>query len=257
MVDVEVCINGDTVVETRASVTAANTGGAARVELCGTMEFDGLTPPLECIKAARTVFERKGLLVMIRPRAGDFHYASDEIELMKSQIAEAAQAGADGVVMGLLDEAGRLNLKPLRELVELSKSFGLETTFHRAFDATRDRFEALGSLIELGVDRILTSGVRWGMPGSALDGVLELDRVIQAAQARLEIVIAGGVNPVNAPQVLQGLSPWNGKLSVHAYSGVQDNGNTTDAGVRALVEAVQVFRERFTIAARRERRPYD
>ncbi|MBT6769464.1 MAG: hypothetical protein HOA81_10780, partial [Opitutales bacterium] len=77
------------------------------------------------------------------------------------------------------------------------------------------------------------------------------------AQARLEIVIAGGVNPVNAPQVLQGLSPWNGKLSVHAYSGVQDNGNTTDAGVRALVEAVQVFRERFTIAARRERRPYD
>jgi copper homeostasis protein len=178
---------------------------------------------------------------MIRPRAGDFHYASDEIELMKSQIAEAAQAGADGVVMGVLDEAGRLNLKPLRELVELSKFFGLETTFHRAFDATRDRFEALDSLIELGFDRILTSGVHWGMPGSALDGVLELDRVIQAAQARLEIVIAGGVNPVNAPQVLQGLSPWNGRLSIHAYSGVQDNGNTTDAGVRALVEAVAGF----------------
>jgi copper homeostasis protein len=99
----------------------------------------------------------------------------------------------------------------------------------------------LDSLIELGFDRILTSGVHWGMPGSALDGVLELDRVIQAAQARLEIVIAGGVNPVNAPQVLQGLSPWNGRLSVHAYSGVQDNGNTTDAGVRALVEAVAGF----------------
>lgn len=241
MVDVEVCINGDEVDETRASVTAASAGGAARVELCGAMQFDGLTPPVECIQAAREVFARKGLLVMIRPRAGDFQYSPDEVELMKSQISTAAQAGADGVVMGLLNGEGDLDLEPLVELIELSQSLELMTTFHRAFDATRNRLEALDGLIELGFDRILTSGVTWGMAGSALDGVLELDRLIQAAQARLEIVIGGGVNPVNAQQVLQGLSPWNGKLSVHAYSGVQDNGDTTLQGVKALVDAVSIF----------------
>ena len=241
MVDVEVCIDGDEVDETRASVTAANAGGAARVELCGAMQFDGLTPPVESVKAARNVFERNGLLVMIRPRAGDFQYEQDEVELMKSQISAAAQAGADGVVMGLLNGEGHLDLQPLRELVELSQSLGLMTTFHRAFDATRNRLEALDGLIELGFDRILTSGVAWGLPGSALDGVLELDRLIQAAKSRLEIVIGGGVNPVNAPQVLRGLSVWNGKLSVHAYSGVQDKGRTTISGVKALVDAVGPF----------------
>jgi copper homeostasis protein len=241
MVDVEVCINGDEVDETRSSVTAANAGGAARIELCGGMQFDGLTPPVECIQAARDVFEPKGLLVMIRPRAGDFQYSPDEVELIKLQISAAAAAGADGVVMGLLNEVGDLDLEPLRELVGLSQSLGLMTTFHRAFDAARDRLEALDALIELGFDRVLTSGVTWGMSGSALDGVLELDRLIQAAKARLEIVIGGGVNPVNAPQVLRSLSPWDGKLSVHAYSGVQDKENTTVSGVKALVDAVANF----------------
>ena len=238
MVSVEVCINGDDVEETLGSVSAAHSGGAARIELCGSMQFDGLTPPRECIEAARAAFSRDGLLVMIRPRADDFSYSSVEIQTMKNQIQSAAELGADGVVFGLLDAEGCVDLRLTRELVELSSSLKLGTTFHRAFDATRSRKEALETLIELGIDRVLTSGVDWGKPGSALDGVTELDKLIHAAKGRLEIVIGGGVNQVNAPQVLSKLRPWNGPLSVHAYSGVQDDGQTSCSGVRKLVDAV-------------------
>lgn len=242
MVNVEACINGDEVAETRASVSAANDGGATTVELCGAMRFDGLTPPRECIEAARDAFKPNGLMVMIRPRPGDFHYSAAEIETMERQINTAAEAGADGVVFGALDSEGRLDLPSLRELVGLSQSLELATTFHRAFDATRNRLEALEVLIGLGVGRILTSGVAWGETGSALDGVVALDAAIQAARGRLEIVIGGGVNPLNAPQILRQLNPWVGRLGVHSYSGIQDRGQTSRAGVKALVDAVAPWR---------------
>lgn len=238
MINVEACINGDTVSETLEGVRAANDGGAATVELCGAMQHNGLTPPLECVEAARSVFEPKGLMVMIRPRAGGFLYSKDEVATMKAQIEQAAEAGADGVVYGLLQADGSLDRGALVELVELSQSLGLATTFHRAFDAARDRLEVLEILIGLGVDRILSSGVAWGESGSALDGVSKLNDVIRAVNGRLEVVIGGGVNPVNAPQVLERLSPWTGSLGVHAYSGVRDGGGTTQSGVRDLVDAV-------------------
>ncbi len=237
-VNVEACISGDEVEETRLSVTAANEGGAATVELCGEMQFDGLTPPKASIEAARAAFERPGLMVMIRPRKGDFCYSESELGEMKEQIEMAADAGADGVVFGMLQADGQLDEEALESLVELSKSLGLRITFHRAFDAVPDRLVALERLVELGVDRILTSGVAWRESGSALDGVGMLDRVIQTAKGRLEIVIGGGVGPVNAPEILKRLSPWSGTLSVHAYSGVQDDGRTTVRGVKALVDAV-------------------
>lgn len=238
MINVEACINGDEVEETRASVAAANDGGAATVELCSAMQFDGLTPPRECIEAARSVFEPRGLMIMIRPRAGDFHYSVAEIETMKAEINGAAQSGADGVVFGALEADGRLDLSALGDLVGLSRSLGLATTFHRAFDAARNRLEAVDTLIELGANRVLTSGVDWGKSGSALNGVSVLDEVIQAARGRIEIVIGGGVNPVNAPQVLERLNPWRGNLGVHAYSGVRDKGGTSQYLVGALVDAV-------------------
>ena len=111
-------------------------------------------------------------------------------------------------------------------------------TCHRAFDATPDPDEALDTLIDLGVDRVLTSGVPWRQPGSAVDGLPRLLRTIERAAGRIEVVIGGGVNPRNAA-ILATALPATARASLHAYSGAQQNGVTTEAAVRALIDAVQ------------------
>jgi len=238
MIKVEACISGETVEQSLANALAANEGGATTIELCRSMAYDGLTPMAECVEAARSVFERPGLMTMIRPRAGGFRYNSGELESMAKQIERAAQAGADGVVFGTLTEIGQLDESAARSLTSLAKSLGLATTFHRAFDALPDSIAAIEALIGIGVDRILTSGIAWGATGNALDGAAALNEAIQAAAGRIEIVIAGSVSPSLAPQVLNRLSPWRGDIAVHSYSGVQYKGKTSAAEVRALVDSV-------------------
>ena len=102
MIPVEICINSDNLTNVRQAVEVAYRGGASRVELCAAMQSHGLTPDPVHIHAARAAFHaRPGLMVMIRPRAGDFSYTRAELDLMHRQIHEAAQAGADGVVFGV------------------------------------------------------------------------------------------------------------------------------------------------------------
>lgn len=238
MIKVEACISGETVEQSLANALAANEGGATTIELCRSMAYDGLTPMVECIEAARSVFEGPGLMAMIRPRAGGFRYGGDELASMKRQIEIAAKAGADGVVFGALDAANELDEAAVRDLAELARSFDLATTFHRAFDAIPHPMPALELLADIGVNRILTSGVAWGATGNALDGAAVLNEAIQAAAGRVEIVIAGSISPSLAPQVLDRLSPWQGDIAVHSYSGVQYEGETSAAEVRALVDSV-------------------
>jgi len=240
-VKVEACIRGDTPAEASPFAAAAFRGGADTVELCSAMHLEGLSPSIAAIKAARAEFRRPGLMTMVRPRDGDFCYSDEEFEIVERQIESAAKAGADGVVFGLLTNDGHIDDCRVKRWVAQSRQLGLKTTFHRAFDATPSREEALATLIELGVDRILTSGVGWGEPGSALDGVLQLDRLIQQSAGRIEIIIGGGVSPECAPAILESLNPWTGTLSVHAYSGVMEKGETSEERVRALVEAVSAF----------------
>ena len=240
MVKVEACIRGDAAEETRLFAKAAFQGGADTIELCGSMHLDGLTPPREIIEAARLAFQRAGLMVMVRPRGGDFCYSSNEISEISRQIEIVATAKADGVVLGGLTRRGEIDVPQIGPLIELSHSLGLKTTFHRAFDAVRDVPESLGILIQLGIDRILTSGVPWGESGSALDGVFALNQLIQQCAGRAEIVIGGSVSPENAPLVLKELQSWKGDLSVHAYSGVMENDKTSERKVRLLVDAVSL-----------------
>ena len=110
---------------------------------------------------------------------------------------------------------------------------------HRAFDATTDLDATLDALIELGFDRVLTSGVPWGQRGSVLDGVERLARTIQRAQGRIEIVLGGGINPANVGLLLARLPLDAGRVGVHAYSGAQISGQTTIEAVRNFVAAVQ------------------
>lgn len=240
MIKVEVCINSDTIDNVQNSVKAAYLGGASRIELCSSMQFDGLTPKKEHIIEARKAFgNRKGLMVMIRPKEGDFSYSKLEINEMHQQIQMAAEAGADGVVFGVLQNNNdRLNKNVFHELIQTSNANNLQVTFHRAFDATPNPLETLDQLLELGVERILTCGVPWGQKGNALDAVEKLNQYINQVNGKIEIVIGGGVNPLNVKEILSNLTIKKGNISVHAYSGVQENGITTVKAVKALVNAV-------------------
>ena len=202
-VKVEICVEATSEERVRDAVRAAYLGGAATVELCSAMHLDGLTPDPQHIVAARQAFgNRPGLMVMVRPRAGDFCFSPAEVDLMTQQIEIAAEAGADGVVLGVLRSPdNRIAVDAMQVLVSTAKAAGLKTTFHRAFDATPDADEALDILIDLGFDRVLTSGIPWGRKGTALDGVERLAATIRRSQGRIEIVLAGGISPANVGPV--------------------------------------------------------
>ena len=94
-----------------------------------------------------------------------------------------------------------------------------------------------GRRIDAGIDRILSSGIRWGRKGSALDGVDTLNRLAERIDGRIELVVGGGVNPQNAPRIVEALACRSGPLALHAYSGAQESGETTESAVEALVRA--------------------
>ena len=163
----------------------AQRGGARRVELCDNLWDGGTTPSAGAIAAARRELSI-GLNVIIRPRGGDFVYTQLEMEIMRHDVALAKELGADGVVIGMLRPDGSLHLEQYRELVELARP--MSVTSHRAFDMCREPFEALEQLIDLGVDRILSSGQR----PSAMAGSELLARLVETAAER--IIVMPGVD---------------------------------------------------------------
>jgi copper homeostasis protein len=239
MIDVEICVDASDETAVREAAGAARAGGAATVELCAAMHLDGLTPTSACLVAARQALgDLPGLMAMIRPRAGDFCYSPAELALMLEQIDAAAEAGADGVVFGVLQAVDqRIDLAACRRLLDAARRHGLKTTMHRAFDATPDPDATLDALIDLGFDRVLTSGVPWGQRGTALDGAERLAQTIHRAQGRIEVVLAGGINPANVRPLLAQLPLHAGRVAVHAYSGVQIAGRTTVEAINALVQS--------------------
>ena len=163
-------------VDSVAGVRAAKDAGAQRVELCADLLEGGITPSLGAIRQARTV-AGVALNVMIRPRGGDFLFNDDEFATMRADIETAKAEGANGVVIGLLTAAGEIDVARTRELVALARP--LSVTFHRAFDVAAEPFGALETLIEIGVDRVLTSG----QEPTVLEG-LPLDRRAHEAGRR-------------------------------------------------------------------------
>jgi copper homeostasis protein len=188
--DLEVCIDS---VE---SAIAAERGGAKRVELCSDLLEGGITPGAGLIACVRRHIAIE-LFVMIRPRGSDFCYSDFEFEVMKEEIGHARSLGADGVVLGLLDKDGRVDVDRTAQLVELAGP--LAVTFHRAIDMTPDLHEALDQVIAAGASRILTSG---GAP-TVLRGMEEIARMVQSAQGRIAIMPGGGITPANIADLAQ------------------------------------------------------
>ena len=176
----EVCV------ESVEAAVAAEQGGAHRVELCADLLEGGITPSAGTIALARARLGIR-LHVLIRPRGGDFCYSDTELDIMRHDIATARALGADGVVLGVLLPDGTVDAARTAELMAAARP--LSVTFHRAFDVTRDPYEALEALIALGVDRVLTSG----QESSALEGLDTLAALVQQAGDRIAVMPGGGI----------------------------------------------------------------
>lgn len=174
---------------------AAERGGADRVELCSGLSEGGVTPSAGCIHCVRRKLSIE-LYVLIRPRPGDFLYTSAEFELVLEDIRIAKAAGADGVVVGCLTPEGEIDVERMRECVELARPMAV--TFHRAFDLCRDPLRALEQLIELGCDRVLTSG----QEANALAGTGLIAELVRRSRGKIVVVAGGGVNAGNARELI-------------------------------------------------------
>lgn len=187
----EVCANS---VE---SCLAAQTGGANRVELCAGIPEGGTTPSYGEISMAREILDTTRLHVIIRPRGGDFLYSPIEVKTMLKDIEIARKLGVDGVVFGCLTASGEIDSTAMQELMLASQ--GLSVTFHRAFDVCCNPKEALEQIIELGCNRILTSGQQ----ATAEQGIPLLKELQEQAAGRIILLAGCGVNENNIARIAQ------------------------------------------------------
>ncbi|MDR2805640.1 MAG: copper homeostasis protein CutC [Dysgonamonadaceae bacterium] len=181
-----------------ASSCIAQTAGAHRIELCGSLSEGGITPSPSLISETRKAVTLQ-VYVLIRPRGGDFLYSASEFDIIRSDIHFCGQAGCDGVVIGLLRPDGTVDKDRCRELVEIARRYSMGVTFHRAFDRSRDLFQALEDVIDLGCERILTSG---GYP-TALEGAQTLRQLIEQANDRIIVMPGAGITPENAGDLIR------------------------------------------------------
>ena len=131
------------------------------------------------------------IFVLIRPRSGNFTYYEDEFEIIKEDILQCKKMGCAGIVSGVLNEDNSIDVIRTKELVELSKP--LPFTFHRAFDWVTNPTEALENLIEVGVQRVLTSG----QSATAEQGITMLTQLHQQANNRIQVLPGGAINENN------------------------------------------------------------
>ncbi|MBQ7801580.1 MAG: copper homeostasis protein CutC [Oscillospiraceae bacterium] len=152
----EVCV------DSLASARAAIAGGADRLELCGALALGGLTPYAALLEQIREESDIP-IRCLMRPRAGDFLYEKEEIQLMARQIRTLKRAGADGFVIGCLTPGGELDTEAMKPLTDAAEGSGL--TLHRCIDVSRDPLKTYRDAMALGIDTVLTSGAASGCMG--------------------------------------------------------------------------------------------
>jgi copper homeostasis protein len=209
-------------VETPDEALAAEQAGAGRVELCARLDVGGTSPARDEIARAVRLL-RIPVMVMVRPRGGDFVYSDDEFVEMCEEVLIARAVEAHGVVLGLLNVDGTVDEDRTAELAEIA--YPLEVVFHKAIDRTPDPFEALEAVRRAGVDRVLTSAGK----STAPDGARDLARMVHQAAGRPTILAGGGVRPDNVAQLVRA----SGVREVHARM-ANDEGR-----IRGIVDALR------------------
>jgi len=178
------------------SSLAAAKGGADRIELCNNLAEGGTTQSEAVIKQCRKKLSIQ-IFPIVRPRGGDFLYTHDEFQIMLNDIHTCKELNCDGVVIGLLNSDGSIDVDRTSRLVELA--YPMEVTFHRAFDRCKDPFEALEQLINIGCTRILTSGQQQTAP----EGIDSIAQLVKTADERIAIMPGSGVRKENIQQLAQ------------------------------------------------------
>lgn len=201
------------------SAYAAALGGADRIELCCALGEGGLTPSAGMIEEALTLPGIK-VNVLIRPRSGDFVYSEAELRVMVRNIESCGRLGVNGVVFGALRPDGEIDMTACAQMAKAAE--GMHMTFHRAFDVCRNPRKAVRDILELGFDRILTSG----QEVSAMAGAA-LIRELQLEFPEMTFIAAGGVIPSNVSEIV-------------AMSGVRE----IHASARKSVESPMTFRRK-------------
>lgn len=185
---IEVCI--DSLSE---AIHAAN-AGANRIEWCSALAQGGLTPdPGLTQELLKGIDSKCEVHAMIRPRAGDFNYSTQEFQAMKHNLDLFSNMGVNGVVYGFLDQQNELDLSKTKTFTEHAQLLDLHTTFHRAIDLCKNPKAAIMKLIDIGIDRVLTSG---GKP-AAIEGLNQIKAFIELAKDKIEIMPGRGIHPSN------------------------------------------------------------
>ncbi|MFA0080104.1 copper homeostasis protein CutC [Vibrio artabrorum] len=188
--EIEVCIDN------LESLHNALSGGANRIELCSSLALGGLTPSFGMMKQAARI-SSVPVYAMIRPRQGDFIFDADDVMSMLHDIQAAADAGLNGVVLGALTPKGEIDMPTMQTLATKAHQLKLGITFHRAIDQLQDYKVALERIIELGCERVLTSG----FAVNAEQGIDVLAAMVKQADGRIDIMAGAGVNAANAKRI--------------------------------------------------------
>jgi copper homeostasis protein len=189
--DFEVCIDS-----VKGAIIASKYG-AKRVELCAALSEGGLTPSLAMIEACVQQSTAE-VFVMIRPSAGGFNYNQAELELMERDIRAARSVGAHGVVFGALNSLNEVDIKANLFLIETAMELNLGNTFHRAIDLCVDIEKSVEDLINLGFDRVLSSGGA----SNVMQGLARIQQMVSSVNGRIEIMAGAGVNAENVIEII-------------------------------------------------------
>lgn len=176
------------------TTASAVKGGADRIELCAALTEGGTTASYGTIRQCRETFDTS-LFPIIRPRGGDFLYTEEEFLIMQEDVKRCKELQCDGIVTGLLEANGNIDLKRTVKLIELA--YPMEVTFHRAFDRCIDPLQALEDLIKIGCQRVLTSGQQL----SAADGMDLIAKLVRIADQRIIIMPGSGVRKENIKEI--------------------------------------------------------
>lgn len=172
------------------SIINANKGGASRIELFENLIDGGCTPSYGMMKKAKEI-SAIPIYVMIRPRGGHFVYSKDELDIMKSDIEICHHLNIDGIVFGILDENSEVNIAACKELLKKWKN--KPATFHRAIDLVSNIEKSISMIIDLGFERVLTSGGR----ATAVDGLYTILDLNRKYGHRISIMAGSGITSEN------------------------------------------------------------
>lgn len=176
---------------------AAYRAGAKRIELNSALYLGGLTPSLGTLRLVKQNTDLK-VIAMVRPRGAGFCYSKADFETMKIDTEILMEKGADGIAFGCLDENGNIHMEQTKDIIDVIKKYQGEVVFHRAFDCVKDPFESMEKLISMGVDRVLTSGLK----AKAMEGMEMIAKLQKAYGEKIEILAGSGINASNALEIM-------------------------------------------------------